>query len=421
MQVTDMAKNNNLTDFLQDIADTIRAKRGITGPISAQNFASEIASIESSGGGTSGAASKSDVNFYDYDGTLLHSYTKYAFLELPTLPDLPTKDGLTCQGWNYTIADAKEYVTSYGVLDIGAMYITDDGNTRLYIKIAAAGRMTVPLYFSQTADNGVTIDWGDGSATQTLSGTGNHNTTHTYTSIGDYVIILKVNSGTLGFGYSSSSYSVMGSTGNNGIVYSNMLQKIEIGNGVISIGNYAFSDCYSLTSVVIPNNVTNIGNFSFRACYSLTSIVIPNSIERIGGSAFQDCSSLTSVVIPESVTNTGTRTFQGCYSLASVVIPESLTSLGNYSFHTCYSLASVVIPNGIKSIGAYLFSNCYGMAYYEFTALKSLPTLANTNAFNNIPSDCKIVVPDSLYDTWIAATNWSTYANNIIKASEFNN
>ena len=416
-----MAKNNNLTDFLQDIADTIRAKKGITGPISAQNFASEIASIESSGGGTSGAASKSDVNFYDYDGTLLHSYTKSAFLELPTLPDLPTKDGLTCQGWNYTIADAKEYVTSYGVLDIGAMYITDDGNTRLYIKIAAAGRMTVPLYFSQTADNGVTIDWGDGSATQTLSGTGNHNTTHTYASIGDYVIILKVNSGTLGFGYSSSSYSVMGSTKNNGIVYCNMLQKIEIGNGVISIDNYAFSDCYSLASAVIPNNVTNIGNFSFCACYSLTSIVIPNSIERIGGSAFQDCSSLASVVIPESVTGTGTRTFQGCYSLASVVIPESLTSLGNYSFHTCYSLASVVIPNGIKSIGAYLFSNCYGMAYYEFTALKSLPTLANTNAFNNIPSDCKIVVPDSLYDTWIAATNWSTYANNIIKASEFNN
>lgn len=49
MQVTNMAKNDNLTDFLQDIADTIRAKRGITGPISAQDFASEIASIESGG------------------------------------------------------------------------------------------------------------------------------------------------------------------------------------------------------------------------------------------------------------------------------------------------------------------------------------------------------------------------------------
>ena len=30
----------------------------------------------------------------------------------------------------------------------------------------------------------------------------------------------------------------------------------------------------------------------------------------------------------------------------------------------------------------------------------------------------KIIVPDELYDTWIVATNWSTYANKIVKASE---
>ena len=60
------------------------------------------------------------------------------------------------------------------------------------------------------------------------------------------------------------------------------------------------------------------------------------------------------------------------------------------------------------------------MAYYDFRASKSVPTLSSTNAFKNIPSDCKIVVPDALYDTWIAATNWSTYASYIVKASEFN-
>lgn len=36
-------------------------------------------------------------------------------------------------------------------------------------------------------------------------------------------------------------------------------------------------------------------------------------------------------------------------------------------------------------------------------------------------SDCKIVVPDALYDTWIAATNWSssTIVSHIVKASEY--
>lgn len=45
-----MAKNDNLKDFLVDLADTIREKKGISGPINPQDFASEIASIESGGG-----------------------------------------------------------------------------------------------------------------------------------------------------------------------------------------------------------------------------------------------------------------------------------------------------------------------------------------------------------------------------------
>lgn len=44
-----MAKNDNLADYLADIADAIRAKKGTGGPINAQDFASEIASIEVGG------------------------------------------------------------------------------------------------------------------------------------------------------------------------------------------------------------------------------------------------------------------------------------------------------------------------------------------------------------------------------------
>ena len=390
-----MAKNNNLTDFLTDVADAIRTKKGTTAKINPQDFSSEIASIPTGGG--SATTSKSSVNFYDYDGTLLHSYGKDEFLALSALPDLPTREGLTCQGWNYTLAKAKEYVTSYGVLDIGATYITDDGKTRLYIKIAANGRMTVHLYFSQSAANGVTIDWGDGSGTQTLTGTGNVNTTHTYASIGDYIITLKVTSGTLGLGNGSSSYSVMGSTNNNGKVYCNMLQKVEIGSSVTSVGSYTFYECSSLSSINIPESVTSIGNYTFQNCYSLSSINIP-----------------------EGVTSIGTYAFNYCSSLSSINIPKGVTSIGNYTFQKCYSLSSINIPESVTSIGTYAFQNCYGMAYYDFRASQSVPTLSNTNAFNNIPSDCKIVVPDSLHSSWTTATNWSTYKSKIVEASKFN-
>ena len=99
---------------------------------------------------------------------------------------------LTFQGWNYTLEQVKALTEK---ADIGATYIPTDGKTHLKIRIDAEGRMDVPLYFSQTVTNGVTIDWGDGSSTQKLTGTGNINTTHTYSSVGDYDITLTVESG----------------------------------------------------------------------------------------------------------------------------------------------------------------------------------------------------------------------------------
>ena len=415
-----------------------------------------ILDTKASGGSSNPTASPKEVNFYDYDGTLLYSYTVAEAQELTELPPLPTQPGLTCQGWNYDLETIKSYNKA---VNVGATYITDDGKTRLYIKIAAEGRMMVPLYFSQTVASGVTIDWGDGSDTQTLAGTGNVNTRHIYTEIGDYVISLEVTNGTLGLGHNSYSYCVMGATGNNGKVYCNMLQKVEIGNNVTSIVDYAFSYCYSLASVVIPNSITSIGNFAFNYCNSLTSTVIPNSVISIGSAfsscyslvsivipdgvasissnafsscrslasivipdgvisiemqAFSGCYSLASIAIPNSVTNIGDNAFNSCSSLASIAIPNSVTNIGDNAFKYCYSLANIVIPDSVISINSSAFYGCYGMAFYDFTSHTSVPTLANTNAFTGILSDCEIRVPVALYDEWIAATNWSTYASQIV-------
>ena len=46
-----------------------------------------------------------DVNFIDYDGTVLHSYTVAEAAALTALPPLPSHDGLICQGWNWCLAN----------------------------------------------------------------------------------------------------------------------------------------------------------------------------------------------------------------------------------------------------------------------------------------------------------------------------
>lgn len=55
----------------------------------------------------------------------------------------------------------------------------------------------------------------------------------------------------------------------------------------------------------------------------------------------------------------------------------------------------------------------------DFSQATAVPELSNTDAFGSTNSTFKIVVPDSLYNDWIVATNWSTYASHIVKASEY--
>ena len=392
---------------LSAIGNSIRAKTGKANMIPPLNMPAEIASIQTGSGGSSTPVSANDVTFYDYDGTVVASYSLAEAQTLTSLPDGPSHEGLTFQGWNWSLENVNALTRP---MNIGAMYITDDGKTRLYIHIADKARSTVPLYLQQTVDRGVTIDWGDGSAMETLTGTGTVNMSHAYGAAGDFTISLTVNDGcTLGFGHGLSSYCVMGST-NNDRVYCNMLQKVEIGSGVTNIGDYAFSGCYSLSSITIPDGVTSIGDYAFSNCYSLSSITIPDGVTSIGDSAISSCSSLSNITIPDGLTSIGSRAFQQCISLSSITIPDGVTSIESNVFNSCYSLSSIIIPDGVTSIGASAFSSCYGVAEYHLKPTTP-PTLLNKNAFKNISSDCIIYVPQGSLEAYKTATNWATYAS----------
>jgi hypothetical protein len=169
----------------------------------------------------------------------------------------------------------------------------------------------------------------------------------------------------------------------------------------------------------LPKGVTNISTDAFKSCYALSRIVIPTSLRDFGSSTF-DGSSIESIIIHDGVTDLYNNAFNSCRSLASVIMPESITAIGSYTFGYCESLANLVISKNVKNIRDMAFYSCNGMSFYDFSQCTSVPTLKGTYAFYGIPSDCKIVVPDALYDSWIGATNWSKIASNIVKASEFN-
>ena len=140
--------------------------------------------------------------------------------------------------------------------------------------------------------------------------------------------------------------------------YRSSIRKVVIGDGVTTIGDYAFYRCSRLTSINIPAGVTSIGSGAFSNCDGLTTVTFDgtSTLTSIGSGAFLDCFNLTSITIPSSVTTIGDSAFKGS-GLTTVTFDgtSTLTTIGEYAFLDCSNLTSITIPSSVTTIGGGAF------------------------------------------------------------------
>lgn len=214
-----------------------------------------------------------------------------------------------------------------------------------------------------------------------------------------------------------------------------VLQSVNISEGVKNIGARAFSNCSGLTTVIIPNSVTAIADDGFKnsGSYSLkgattfyvksgsfaetwakkaqvnyitdftldnnggvlngaqTTLLtyignkgkyeVPSSVNIVDDMAFAFHSELKSVIIPQGVTSIGTYAFAMCQSLTDIVLPEGITSIGEGAFYNCTSLKHVTIPSSVTSIGNGAFTDDNGNL--SITVYGTAGSYAETWAKNN--------------------------------------
>lgn len=156
------------------------------------------------------------------------------------------------------------------------------------------------------------------------------------------------------------------------------IKEVIIGEGITTVGKYAFMQCDALTKVDFPNSLETIKDSSFYYCSKLTNLDIPDGVQSIEYGAFNGCSALTELVIPDSVTEVGYGAFDGCSQVARLSLGAKLESIGDYAFRDV-SVTELVIPDSVTWIGSDAFSGCESLS--AITIGKNV-THIGSNAFN---------------------------------------
>lgn len=334
------------------------------------------------------------------------------------MPENPTHTGLTAQGWNWTLSDAQNFVEKYNELDIGQIYATTSGLSEFDIELNNSTGLSITFNMNGTKD------WGDGTT--------DTSTSHTYSTAGNYTIKcdgtrITTTSTTGMFGQNSNVFYVKSVRLNNittipqrAFSYSCNLKYITIPSTVTSLGERFLYTAVKTSIVILPSGIRSVPNLSFTGNKMMEKCLFPKSVTSIGDSVFESCNNIKKIIIPDNTTSVGSSCFKNDYTLKKTIISNSITTLGQSAFVNTTTLLHIKMSKNITSFPSLCFSGAFYIDTIDFRDNTSIPTISNSNAFSIANQLCKIIVPDNLYENWKTTNNWSTYANYIIKASDYN-
>ena len=402
------------------------------------------------------------VLFVDYDGKVVYNYTVEEVAALSVLPNPPQHEGLTFQGWNWTLEQLKANNTPNVV---GALYITSDGATKYYVSLDLY-HLNPVLRLIQNKANGVEIDWGDGSEHDISGATTNSVVafSHTYSLPGDYIISIKsLNNTTITLGTATSDGNsvyagTFGSDNTNlndnlaHAGYSGSVTDIRLGENVI-IGRNAFGYFRNLKTISITNSNTTMAQRAFNSTNDLQCLVIPggNSRENFNGVGFIAFWNLKYISFPYvGVYLYNEQSLSNARQLKKLVMYNSnisnqnslqYTALEHIYMYNCFVGTNVgtynyklltstyISPNnlgtefcglgsieyfhveGASHVGDYFAHQAYNLREINMLSYNSVPTIGSVTASGIISPFCKIKIKDTLYETWVTKGNWSKLAD----------
>ena len=359
---------------LTGIANAIRAKTGESDQLEFPGeFVSGIRAIET--------PVPDDANVFFWDplkdngkGGVYKAYTAAEFLALTEMPPNPDHSDyvthgisipMTSQGWNWTLADAKAYVTKYGWLNIGQMYAPTDGKTHFVLYISDTGVITKKLF--DIADGASVTYQIDSGEAQTASETV---TSFTFPTTGWHQVIVSGEAGACKHGI----YAIT-SAGNDKFYYNNVKEIYISPND--SMVNGGFINFQTLEILTIPQGITAIGDY-LASETQVRHIVVPDTVASLGRGAGKNNGFMISFSFPKQISiSDATEIFGYDVSLRGITLPEGITTFGGYEFASCNDMEFVVIPDGVLSLSYYSLDSCAKLKHvYLPTSITSIGPMA---------------------------------------------
>ena len=312
----------------------------------AANIADGVSIFGVTGTHAGGSPEEKYLNFYDYDGTLLYSYSYSEACNLSALPPNPSHSGLVSDGWNWPLAAIRAAASNYfySVIDVGQLYHTSSGNTTISLRYM--GHLGINYYLQLYFDGPTTasVYTNDGSGTyEYVTGSNEYVTIGPFMGMSDDTeLTIEVNNGGLITFEHNDTHSILRVDRNldgweNNIVTLDAIYDIKIGNNA-AIGPYGLCHLRNLETIVLPNG-------SSQFIYA-----------GLGAHAFEGCTKLKHVNLPAIFMNS--HCFNGCKKLrvATFAWDEDFEELAEYFFLDS-GLVHTSLPYSVFMIDEYAFKN----------------------------------------------------------------